>query len=76
MLNSTEAEATLKLNLPDATIIQVVEYQDLFIFLVNTHLPEEEMYDPFFSVNKRTGAFSDFSIITDGNPEIHELFGL
>ena len=76
MLSIEEAEATVKVNLPRSTILQGVEYEDLYIYLVNTHLPEEELFDPFYSVNKKTGVFSDFSIIDDGNEEIHKLFGL
>lgn len=61
--------------LPGWDIQAVVEYQNLFLFQVFSQEPEEEEMDPFFSVNKETGEFRDFSIITDGDTaEIARLF--
>lgn len=75
MLSFDQAVKVIKQNLPNGKIQNAVLYKDLFLFVVYNDLPGEEEMDPFFSVNKATGAFSDFSVITDGNTtEIFKLF--
>lgn len=69
MLDISVATDIIKRNLPDGDIQSYVSYQDLFIFQVFSGDPEEREMDPFFSVNKNTGEFRDFSILTDGEPE-------
>lgn len=60
--------------IPSGKIQTSISYKDLFIFQVFTDKPFEENWDPFYSVNKKTGEFRDFSILTDSNPEIVSLF--
>lgn len=75
MLNITEAIKVVEKNLPGQVISKYVEYKDLFIFQIFIAQPLEEGLDPFFSVNRMTGEFRDFSILTDGDPmEIDRLF--
>lgn len=60
---------------PEGRIQAVVEYKDLYLFQVfGDDLLEGEL-DPFYSINKKTGEFKEFSIITDGKTtEIVSLF--
>ena len=73
MLDEKAARDVVTTNLPDGEIQYVVSYKNLFIFQVFSGDPEEREFDPFFTVDKTTGEFSDFSLITDGNPEIFKL---
>jgi hypothetical protein len=70
MLTSAEATAVVKKNHPFGAIQSFIEYQDLYIFQVFNNRPGEEQFDPFFSVDKNTGKFAEFSIITDGDTEV------
>jgi hypothetical protein len=75
MLNILEATSIVHKNLPNGNIKAFIDYQDLFIFQVFTDDDLEGQFDPFFSVNKETGDFRDFSILTDGDTqEIAKLF--
>lgn len=72
----TEADA-LKIAMhymaPGSKHIRTVTYGNLFIFHINGPDPAEGNLDPFFSVDKTTGAFSDFSI-AEGGPELIRQF--
>lgn len=72
----TEAEA-LKIAMgfmaPGSKFIKSAEHGDLFIFHINGPDPVEGNLDPFFSVNKNTGEFSDFSIV-EGGPGLMRQF--
>jgi hypothetical protein len=75
MLDIKEATKIVNKALPGDPINTYVEYENLFIFQVFSKRPMEEQMDPFYSVNRETGEFRDFSIITDGNiSEINSLF--
>lgn len=75
MITPKEAVDIVKKELPGWSIQKYVEYRDYYIFQVFSDRVGEEQYDPFFSVNKETGAFSDYSIITDGDiSELSDLF--
>lgn len=72
----TEAEAlkiAMKHMAPGSKFIKSVPYGDFFIFHINGPDPAEGNLDPFFSVHKTTGKFSDFSI-ADGGPELIRQF--
>lgn len=72
----TEAEAlkiAWKHMAPGSKLMRTVEYGNLFIFHINGPDPVEGDLDPFFSVDKTTGAFSDFSL-ADGGPELVRQF--
>lgn len=73
-LSLQQAADIVKKNLPEGTIQASVSYKGVYLFRVNVNLPFEENLDPFFSVDQNTGEFKDFSIITDGNPEIAASF--
>ncbi len=75
MLNLDKATDVVKKTFPEGKITSNIEYKNLYIFQVFNPFPGEEGMDPFFSVNKETGEFRDFSIITDGDiREITKLF--
>lgn len=76
MISAKQALSIAKEALPHAKINAQVEYQDLYIFHVTRiDLPHEEDYDPFYSVDRSTGEFQDFSLLIDGNAnEILALF--
>lgn len=75
MLSATEAIKVVKDNLPNGVINSYISYKDLYVFQVFTDDVEEEEYDPFFSVRKSDGFFSDFSPVADGNlSEITDMF--
>jgi hypothetical protein len=72
----TEAEAleiAMRYMAPGSTFIKAVEHENLWIFHINGPDPAEGDLDPFFSVDKTTGEFSDFSIV-DGGPELIRQF--
>lgn len=53
----------------------VRETDNLYILQIFTNSPDEGQMDPFYSVDKKTGAFSGFSMFLDKNFElIRELF--
>jgi hypothetical protein len=74
MLNVKQAIDIIKKHIPNGRIISNIEYKNLYVFKVFTSDDLEGEFDPFYSVDKVTGKFSDFSIITDGN--ISELINL
>ena len=75
MVDISEAKKIVKENLPDGKVSKYIEYNDLFVFQVFRKDPLEGAWDPFFSVNKTTGDFNEFSILMDGDfEEIYELF--
>lgn len=69
MLSANEATRVVKEYMPTGDIQKRIEYEGLYLFQIFTDRPGEEELDPFYSVNKETGEFRDFSIITDGNTE-------
>lgn len=75
MVNLEQAHKVILSNLPGSTIHNVIEYNDRYIFVVDTGDPDEAGYDPFYSVDQRTGKFAEFSIITGGDmDDIFKLF--
>jgi hypothetical protein len=72
----TEAEAlkiAMRYMAPGSKFIKSATYGNLFIFQINGPDPAEGNLDPFFSVDKTTGKFSDFSIV-EGGPELLRQF--
>lgn len=75
MPSRAEAISIAKKAIPGARIEGVVEYKGLYLLQIFEDRPGEEDMDPYYSVNRSTGEFRDFSIITDGDPnEIAALF--
>ena len=54
---------------PGSKFMKAVEYNNLWILQINGPDPVEGDLDPFFSVDKTTGAFSDF-YLADGGREL------
>jgi len=74
MLSEAEAlKIAWKYMAPGSKHIKTAEYGNLFIFQINGPDPLEGDLDPFYSVDKITGKFSDFSII-EGGPELLKQF--
>jgi hypothetical protein len=72
----TENEAlkiAMKYMAPGSKFVKSATYGNLFIFQINGPDPLEGNLDPFFSVDKTTGKFSDFSIV-EGGPELLRQF--
>lgn len=64
----------VKGNFPNAVVKKYVEFKDKFYFLVDTN-EDESGWDPFFSFDRVTGEFRDFSIIVGENArEVAILF--
>jgi len=78
MLTSEQSMQAIRQVFPDSDleITGPVDYQSVYLFrVIDTSDPIEGSWDPFFSVDKKTGEVRDFSIITDGNQgEIIQLF--
>lgn len=74
MLDLTQAQNVIKKNVSGAKIQKSVLYGDLYIFQVFCDRPFEEEMDPFYSVNKNTGVFEEYSLLTDAVPEVIKLF--
>lgn len=72
----TEEEAlkiAMKHMAPGSKHMRTATYGNSFIFHINGPDPAEGNLDPFFSVDKTTGKFSDFSI-AEGGPELIKQF--
>jgi hypothetical protein len=78
MLTSEQATQVIRKVFPDSDldVAGPVDYQSVYLFrVIDTSDPLEGAWDPFFSVDKKTGEVRDFSIITDGDQgRIIELF--
>jgi hypothetical protein len=75
MLNINEAIDVVKKTLPNSKIISFIEHKDLFIFNILISLEEESGYDPFYSVNKVTKEFKDYSfLLAEDFREIQKKF--
>jgi hypothetical protein len=73
-MNESEAlKIAMKYMAPGSKFIKSATHRNLFIFHINGPDPLEGDLDPFFSVDKTTGKFSDFSI-AEGGPELLRQF--
>lgn len=69
MLDIQKAEKIVIFNLPKGSKIKsAIEYNDKFLFIAHTPDPLEGTLDPFFSVDKLTRKFRDFSPQNYDNP--------
>lgn len=73
-MNEAEAlKIAMRHMAPGSKFIKSATHDNFFIFQINGPDPVEGNLDPFFSVNKTTGEFSDFSIV-DGGRELIRQF--
>lgn len=63
-MNLDIAKKVIYETFPEAKILKVSETEDLYLFMINTGLENEELFDPFFLVDKKTGKLSDYSILS------------
>lgn len=74
MITETEARSIAIKQMPKGSqILKVVTFQNLYILQIIWLDPFEGNLDPFFSVNKTTGKFIDFSISDGGNDLIRQF---
>lgn len=74
MLDILKATLIVEDELPKGKIQKHIEYERLYVFQVYLEGEGEEEFDPFYSVNKFTGEFRDFSILNGDTPRIIDLF--
>lgn len=75
MIESEALKIAMKHMAPGSKHIMTVEHNNLFIFQINGPDEVEGDLDPFFSVDKNTGVFSDF-YLADGGPELVRQFAI
>jgi hypothetical protein len=69
-MNQDEAlKLAMKHMAPGSKFVKAVEYKNLWILQINGPDEVEGDLDPFFSVDKTTGEFSDF-YLADGGREL------
>lgn len=75
MLSKEQAISIVSKIFPSGEIQKVADYKGKYIFMIFTNDPYEGHFDPFYSVDKETGKFSDYSLFEDGDPnKIVKLF--
>ena len=68
MLSVQKATRIVKQAFPDGKITAIVEYNNLFLFqMFVPNRPSEENLAPYFSVDRTTEEFKDYSLWADGN---------
>jgi hypothetical protein len=75
MLNIEEARTRVAAFPRVAQVRACIEYGDVYLARVEYIDADESNYDPFFTIDKETGAVNEFSFLHDGNPfEVMMLF--
>lgn len=75
MLNLDEAKRIVSQNMPEGRIQKYIVYKDLFVFQIFTDDLLEGIYDPFYSVNRKTSEFQGFPLMQPGVfTEVMNLF--
>lgn len=74
MVDLKQATEIVKFHFPDGDIKAVVEHKGKFVFQVFNNLPFEENLDPYFTVDKVTGEFLDFSWLMEADIALSNLF--
>lgn len=64
----TQAVLIVKKNLNNCKIISGINFEDKYLFIAHRSDPVEGNFMPFFSVDKKTGNFRDFSPQEFPNP--------
>jgi len=65
VISLQEASTIIKQNIVDGSINAAIKWEDNWLFSVYTSDIDEGELDPFYAVNRETGAFSGFSIVGD-----------
>lgn len=73
MIESEALKIAMRHMAPGSKFVKSATYGNFFIFQINGPDPVEGNLDPFFSVDKTSGQFSDFSIV-EGGPELIRQF--
>lgn len=68
MVSESEARKAVEIAYPGTKVQASADYRESYLVRVQQDDPDERDFDPFFSVDKRTGAVQEFSILTDGDP--------
>lgn len=66
MIEAEALKIAMKYMAPGSKFVKSATHGNFFIFHINGPDPVEGNLDPFFSVDKTTGKFSDFSIADGG----------
>lgn len=66
MLSLSDCLQIAKEAIPYTSVEGAIEYRDEYVFVIYRSADREGMFDPFYAVNKSTGIFREFSVITDG----------
>lgn len=75
MLSSKQAKLLVETQIVGSSVKACVPYKGNFLARVEFPSAEEANYDPFFLVDASTNQVSEFSIMTDGDPdEVAEAF--
>lgn len=67
MFSKDDAQARIEFVLPGRPIKAWAQYRNVFLFRIEHFSEHEKDFDPFFSVDMKTGEVRDFSVITDGD---------
>lgn len=73
MIESEALKIAMRHMAPGSKFVKSATYNNFFIFQINGPDPLEGDLDPFFSVDKTTGKFSDFSIVEGGAELIRQF---
>jgi len=68
MLSEEEAKAAVAKEDPEAKVVDAFWYNNLYLVRVEHPNPSEANWDPFYSVNPKTGKVAEFSVMEDGDP--------
>lgn len=68
MLNEKDAEREVEKKNPGAKAVDSFRYNNLILVRVEHPYEDEANWDPFYSVDPKTGNVNEFSVLTDGDP--------
>lgn len=69
MLTIKDAEDLILVNMPKGSVVKAaIDYDDKYLFIVHRQDELEGFFDPFFSIDKESGYFTDFSPQDYDNP--------
>lgn len=67
MITKAEARTVIRDYIPGAVIVAIAEYKTkFFVAQVYTNTPQEEVFDPFYIVDRQTRTMRDLPVLKDG----------